>query len=85
MKDLLFGQQWAGFEEITAEWCILVGDSWWFCGTLQVQTADDDIEDSCHCCKLHAIKHGGQLRAEGVHVTIFEGGHCGHRRGPTHR
>lgn len=76
-KNSLFGQQWAGFKQVAAERRVLVGDIWWSCGALQVQTADDHVEDSRHCRQLHAIKHGGQLRAESVHVTVLDDGHCG--------
>lgn len=81
-KHSLFGEHRAGLEKVAAERCSLVGGLWWCCGTLQVQTADDDVEDSCHGCQLHAIEHGGQLRADGVHVTVLEGRHRGHGRGP---
>lgn len=64
----LFGQLRAGLEQEKGEWGVLVGEVRRRCGALQVQAADDDVEHSGYCCQFHAVKHGWQLRRDGVQL-----------------
>lgn len=57
------------------EGCVLIDHFWWSCGTLQVQTANDNVQDSGHRCQFYAVNHGRHLRAKSLHVTALHGRH----------
>lgn len=63
------------FQQVAAQGRVLAGDLWRLHPALQVQAADQDIEDSGHGSQLYAIKHGGQLRTQ--RVSIFQARHGG--------
>lgn len=66
----LFGQDWTGLKQVAAQRRVLVDYLRSCRRTLQVQVADDDIQESSHCGQLHAVKHSWELVAETVEVRI---------------
>lgn len=69
-ENSLFGQLRTGLEKEAVEGCVLVGEVRGRSGTLEIQAADDDVEHRGHRRQLHAVKHGWQLRGDGVHVWL---------------
>ena len=65
----LFGQDGAGLEQIAVEGRVPIGDVRRSRGTLQIQTAHQEIEHRCYGSQLHAIKYGWHLGGNGVDIA----------------